>query len=179
MPEHFREGRQLHDQIILTKLRSDLTQYKSPVYRTVKIIQIFLTIIVLTSLFSGCKKEDKPDDYQDIPVVAVNFAINPNGTEFINLNTVNGSEYLTGGYQGIIVFRSSINEFTAFERSCPYDWYKTTTKIVVDTSGITARCPSCNSKFILIDGTPYAGPSRYPLVQYHTSYDGNLLYIYN
>ncbi|MGE5423833.1 MAG: hypothetical protein ACM3N9_00635 [Syntrophothermus sp.] len=147
--------------------------------RTKNIFKLFFGLTFLLFLSPACKKETKDPAHQDIPVVPVNFAINPNGTEYINLNGVNGWEYLTGGYQGILVFRNSVSEFKAYERSCPYDWNKTTTRLVVDSSGITARCPSCNSKYILLDGTPYEGPSRYSLLQYQTSYDGNLLYIFN
>jgi hypothetical protein len=128
-------------------------------------------------LFDGCSK--KSDTVNNIPYVLVNFSINPNSTEYLRLNTVNGWEYLTGGYKGILVFRKSINEFSSFERACPYDWQNADARILVDTSGITAYCPVCKSKFILMDGTPYGGPSRYPLKQYQNSYDGNLLYIYN
>ncbi len=141
-----------------------------------KTVKIFVLLFLLSVISDSCKKEE---NQPTIPSVPVNFSINPNGTEYIRLNTVNGWEYLTGGYRGIIVSRISQNEFSAFERACPYDWDKTSTRIEVDTSGVTAYCPSCLSKFILNDGTPYAGPSRYPLLKYQTYYDGNLLHISN
>lgn len=139
--------------------------------------KVSLTLGLFFLLLSGCSKQS--ENANDIPYVLVNFSINPNSTEYIRLNTVDGWEYLTGGYKGILVFRKSVNEFVSFERACPYDWQNTNARIVVDTSGITAYCPVCKSKYILLDGTPYSGPSRYPLKQYQTSYDGNLLYIYN
>lgn len=139
--------------------------------------KVFLIVGLFFLLLPGCSK--KSENANDIPYVFVNFSINPNSTEYIRLNTVNGSEYLTGGYKGILVFRKSVNEFVSFERACPYDWQSTNARIVIDTSGITAYCPVCKSKYILLDGTPYSGPSRYPLKQYQTSYDGNLLYISN
>jgi nitrite reductase/ring-hydroxylating ferredoxin subunit len=139
--------------------------------------KVTLTLGLLFFLLSGCSK--KSDSVNNMPNVLVNFSINPNSTEYLRLNTVNGWEYLTGGYQGILVFRKSFTEFVAFERACPYDWQNTKARIVVDTSGMTAYCPVCKSKYILLDGTPYSGPSRYPLKLYQTSYDGNLLYISN
>jgi nitrite reductase/ring-hydroxylating ferredoxin subunit len=139
--------------------------------------KVFLALGLFFLLLPGCSK--KSENANDIPYVLVNFSINPNSTEYIHLNTVDGWEYLTGGYKGILVFRKSVNEFVSFERACPYDWQNTNARIVVDTSGITAYCPVCKSKYILLDGTPYSGPSRYPLKQYQASYDGNLLYIYN
>ena len=138
---------------------------------------VILIIGVFFLLWSGCSKNS--DTVNNIPYVGVSFSINPNSTEYIHLNTVDGWEYLTGGYKGILVFRKSVTEFVAFERACPYDWQNTNARINIDTSGITAYCPVCKSKYVLIDGTPYNGPSRYPLRQYQTSYDGNLLYISN
>jgi len=139
-------------------------------------IAFLLLLFVFAFLLPQCKKEKQQNE---IPVVAVSIAIDPNSTEYIRLNSVNGWEYLTGGYRGIIVFRSSTNGFMAFERACPYDWDKTTTRIVIDSSGITTVCPSCKSKFILMDGSPYSGPSHYPMKQYQTTYNGTTLFIYN
>jgi nitrite reductase/ring-hydroxylating ferredoxin subunit len=136
----------------------------------------FLTAFLLISLLPQCKKEKQQNE---IPVVGVSIAIDPNSTEYIRLNAVNGWEYLTGGYSGIIVFRASLNGFMAFERACPYDWNLTSTRITVDSSSTTATCPSCLSRFILTDGTPFSGPSPYPMKQYQTSYNGTTLFIYN
>ncbi|MDP4281910.1 MAG: hypothetical protein Q8867_07130 [Bacteroidota bacterium] len=140
------------------------------------------TNIIIFFLFTGifllnsCKKEQEDNN---IPTVAVSFSINPNSTEYIELNVVGGWIYLTGGYRGILVYRKSADEFMAYDRACPYDWSESKARIVVDTSGLTASCPSCKSKYILLDGSPYKGPSTYSLKQYQTSYDGQLLYIYN
>ena len=143
------------------------------------IVFLFVWAFVLIS-HTGCKKEEsEPDTQSQIPVVPVSISLNPNSTEYIHLNTVSGWETITGGYRGIIVYRKSVNEFTAFERACPYDWSANTSRLTVDASGTTATCPTCKSKFILLDGTPFEGPSRYPLKQYQTSYDGTYLYIFN
>ncbi|HPS62300.1 MAG TPA: hypothetical protein PLK82_04515 [Bacteroidales bacterium] len=109
----------------------------------------------------------------------MNFSLDPNGTQYINLNAVNGWETVTGGYNGILLFRKSVEEFMAFERACPYDPRKEGAQVRVDDSGITCTCPVCGSRFIMTDGTPFAGPSRYPLKQYTTMYDGSLLYVTN
>ena len=135
-----------------------------------------LLLFLFVFLLPQCKKEKQQNE---IPTIAVSIAIDPNSTEYIRLNSVNGWEYLTGGYRGIIVFRASTNGFMAFERACPYDWNLTSTRIVVDSSGITTVCPSCKSKFILTDGSPYSGPSSYPMKQYQTSFNGTTLFIYN
>jgi nitrite reductase/ring-hydroxylating ferredoxin subunit len=126
-------------------------------------------------VFSCGEEEELPD----IPYVYVNFSINPNSTEYLELNQPGGWIYLTGGYRGILIYRLSMTDFMAFERACPYDPNVSGARIEVDTSGITTFCPVCHSKYILIDGSPFEGPSHYPLKAYRTTYDGNFLYVYN
>ncbi len=133
-------------------------------------------IAVLACFFLSCKKEEQAPE---IPYVYVNFQINPNSTEYIHLNAVGGWETVYGGYQGILIYRMSVNEFVAFERACPFDPLVTGAQIRVDESSITCTCPICGSKFIMTDGTPYAGPSHFPLKQYQAIYDGVMLYITN
>jgi nitrite reductase/ring-hydroxylating ferredoxin subunit len=127
-------------------------------------------------LFACSKNESNPNE---IPVVPVNFSIDPNSTVYMELNHIGGWLPLTGGYRGIIVYRSSLTEFKAYERACPYDWQQASAQVRVDTSQITISCPVCKSAFVILDGSPYHGPSPYPLKQYQTAYDGSLLYIYN
>ena len=137
---------------------------------------LFINTLAIFLVITGCSKEEKKNE---IPVVAVNFVINPNSTEYLELNGAGGWVYLTGGYRGIIVYRKSDTEFMAYERACPYDWQSTDARIDVEASWLTAICPSCKSRYILLDGTPFAGPTHYALKQYQAQYDGNLLYISN
>lgn len=138
-------------------------------------IRPILCVIIIT-MVTGCAKEETPPE---IPFVYVNFSLDPNSTQYINLNAVNGWETVYGGYNGILIFRKSFTEFVAFERACPYDPLAKGAQVRVDDSGITCTCPVCGSKYILIDGTPYEGPSRFPMKQYTTIYDGGILYITN
>jgi len=135
---------------------------------------LFFSLVLFWGV--SCKKEESAPE---IPYIYVNFSLNPNSTQYINLNSVNGWETVTGGYNGILIFRKSVNEFVAFERACPYDPLAEGAQIKVDKSGITCTCPICGSKFIMTDGTPYDGPSHYSLKQYQTLYDGLLLYVTN
>jgi nitrite reductase/ring-hydroxylating ferredoxin subunit len=136
----------------------------------------FFLILFIAGIGFGCKKEEQAPE---IPNVYVNFSLNPNSTQYLNLNAVNGWETVTGGYNGILIFRNSVTEFTVFERACPYDPLVQGAQVRVDDSGITCYCPICESKFIMIDGTPYDGPSHFPLKQYNAYYDGTILYITN
>ena len=143
---------------------------------TGKIVIVRLAVFLQIILLVACSKDEQAPV---IPYVYVSFNLNPNGTEFIHLNAVNGWETVTGGYNGILIFRKSVNEFVAFERACSYDPTVTGAQVRVDTSGITCTCPICHSKFILLDGTSYQGPTHWPLKQYSTYYDGTLLYVSN
>jgi hypothetical protein len=136
----------------------------------------WLFLVVGAIILFSCKKEDPAPE---IPYVYVNFSLNPNGTEYINLNAVNGWETVVGGYNGILIFRKAVNEFVAFERACPNDPLKPGAQVRVDESGITCFCPVCGSKYIMIDGTPYEGPSHFLLKQYAAVYDGSMLYVSN
>jgi nitrite reductase/ring-hydroxylating ferredoxin subunit len=142
----------------------------------INFVRLFPKVLLLLLILTGCNKEEQPPD---IPYVYVSFSLNPNSTEYINLNMVNGWETVTGGYQGILLFRISVNEFAAFERACPYDPLAPGAQIRVEDSGITCYCPVCKSRYIMTDGTPFEGPSHFPLKQYQTFYDGFLLYVNN
>ncbi len=140
-------------------------------------IQILTIAGMLTLLAaSGCGKEDH---YQGVPDVPVSFVIDPNSTQYLEISHVSGWIYLTGGYNGILVYRPGLSEFVAYDRACPYDYENPDARIEVEASGTTCVCPVCGSKYIIIDGSPYEGPSRYLLKQYQATYDGSLLYIYN
>lgn len=139
--------------------------------------RFFLVLFgIFLSVFNGCSEEE---NINEIPVVAVNIVLNPNSTEYSELNTAGGWVYLTGGYRGIFVYRISTDEFTAFERACPHDWDTSSTRIIMDNSLSYLRCPSCNSTFNYLDGAVLQGPSRYPLRPYQTDYNGTILRIYN
>lgn len=135
---------------------------------------IFFGLIIIS--FTSCHDDNA---YPDIPDVPFSFVINPNSTQYLELNHIGGWVYLSGGYNGLLIYRSSLTEFMAYERACPYDFENDTARVEVDESGITCFCPVCGSKYILMDGTPYDGPSRALLKQYETTYDGSLLYVYN
>ncbi|NVN94264.1 MAG: hypothetical protein HXX18_03165 [Bacteroidetes bacterium] len=124
--------------------------------------------------FFSCSK----DENETIPYVYVNFSIQPNSTLYQKLNTVGGWEYLTGGYNGIVVYRQSQDEFVAFDRACPYD-YKNSCRIVVESSFTTTIDSCCGSRFLLNDGSPFKGPASVSLKKYKTYYDGSSLHISN
>ncbi len=134
-------------------------------------------LVLLTALFavSSCGKDEKEQGL--IPNVYVNFELYPNSINPIPVSTwiyVNDQ-----GYRGIIIYRYDQNTFLAYERTCPYDPEKSCAVVEADESSITAVDSCCMSRFLLTDGSPYAGPATLPLKQYQTMYDGNILRVYN
>lgn len=121
----------------------------------------FIALLVL--LPASCGKDNR----HPVPNVPVEFTINIESTQYIELNAINSFAYFSGGYKGIIIYRWQVDVFLAFDRACPYHPYDECARIVV-TDPPMAQCPCCDSKFLLIDGSVYEGPSRFPLKQYRT-----------
>ncbi len=148
--------------------------------RSFKHILSFAAVLLMLLVTPGCDK----DDHDEIPFAYVNFFIYPNSTLYWELNSMGGWIYLTAEKpsRGVLVYRNTPDEFVAFERTCPYDPFEPDARIAVEPSGITVACPSCNSKYIILDGTPFEGPAKDKsrrLKQYRTIYNGNTLQITN
>lgn len=143
-----------------------------------KKITTFLLTLYSMLIFStiSCKDDNKNSN---IPLVQVNFYLEINDPAYINLQTIGGWEYLSGGSRGIIVYRSSPNEFKAFDRHCTFQPSSTCAIVSVDANNITATDDCCGSSFILTDGSVTKPPANYPLKAYQTSFDGSTLYISN
>ncbi len=130
--------------------------------------------ILIVSLFYACKKDDT-----GVPIVAVDIYIYTSNPSFINLNAVGGWVYITGGVRGILVYRKSISEFMAYDRNCTYNSSDPCAVVYVDSSNIIATDTCCNSQFSIYDGTVLQAPAGVPLKAYNTTFDGNVLHIYN
>ena len=150
----------------------------------------FLLITIVISFILGSCKNEKNDV---IPDVYVNFIIDLlNDIEFADLNVTGNHVIVTSltnnwginsaGFanNGIIVFRSLSEEFNAYDRTCPHDYFINNQIIKVDVEFTSAICPNCSTKYALSAfGTPLSGPGRYPLKNYKTSFDGRYLSVWN
>jgi len=146
-------------------------------------ITLFLITASLSVLIFSCKK-NKNDV---IPNVYVDFTINLNDPEFtslisvgetvtINRFTNNFGQRAAGFADNGIIIHRGIDEFFAYDRTCPHDYAlnESVVKIDIDkSSSLYAVCPECKTKYGLpVNGTPTDGISRYPLKNYKTSFDG-------
>jgi len=151
-------------------------------------LKFFLLSMVLLFILGSCNKEK----LDVIPDVVVDFYIDLNDPVFFDLNaignhvlvdkTTNNLGYVAAGFDdnGIIVYRSQLDEFLAYDRTCPYDYAIKGLSIAVDVDGIYAECPECGSLFALPSfGSPSSGPSNYPLKVYKTSFSGQFVHVYN
>jgi len=128
-------------------------------------------------LFSCVKTED-----QIVPNVRVEIYFSPDLPEYITLSSP-GNAYLKHdvGYNrnGVIIFRNSIEEFTAYDATCPQH-IETKTAVILDDngSGGQATCPKCSTIYYFYS---YGSASKgYPLKQYNVTKVGTNSYkVYN
>ena len=131
----------------------------------------FITLVI----FSSCND----DEDSNIPLVAVNFQININDPEFLNLQTIGGSVEVAGGSRGIILHRLSTDEIRAYDRHCTFQPSNTCAIVSIDPTNITATDQCCGSSFLLTDGNVSRPPASIPLKSYNTFLDGSLLTVTN
>ena len=130
-----------------------------------KIIKFFILLLISLNFFS-CNEIQSP-----IPYEFVDITIDLNKPEFFDLNAIGNYVPITGGYSGIIIYRSSLDEFKAYERTCTYD---IDCRVSVDDNNMNMIDTCCNSEFSLtMDGAVVKGPATYPLRQYKTIYYPN------
>lgn len=132
-------------------------------------------LLTVSLIFFGCKKNND----NGVPAVAVDLYLYTNNPSFANLYSIGGWTYISGGVRGILVYRKSTSEFAAYDRNCTYQSSQPCATIYVDATNIQAVDTCCFSKFSLYDGSPTEGPAGFPLKAYSTTFDGNVLHIYN
>ncbi|MDR1381256.1 MAG: (2Fe-2S)-binding protein [Tannerella sp.] len=84
------------------------------------------------------------------------------------------------GFGGVLVVHTVLNEYKAFDRSCPYE-AQPGTVVEVDGEILYATCPKCGSKYEIGfgTGTPVEGPGKHGLRPYNTAQTGSKLIVRN
>lgn len=144
----------------------------------------------------GCEKYPENPNR---PLLPDRIEINLSDYQYYNLRFVSGWEYIKAPVEstsrGIIVYRMSDTEFLAYDRMPPNepdactDSQGNTKRLVVDFPFVVDNCNNAyynilNGQIIIaepdkIPSFPTDGTTIYPLIQYHTNYDGNKLTITN
>ncbi len=130
--------------------------------------------LFIIALPFACDKDSR----HPVPIVPVDFTINVESTQHIELNNIGGWAYYTGGYRGIIIYRQSVDEFRAFDRACPYHPHDDCAIVRVYDPPV-AKDTCCGSRFLLIDGSVVTGPAQHPLREYRTYYNHPYLQVTN
>lgn len=132
-------------------------------------LTIFLSVLLSITFIFSCKETQ-----DTIPTVYVDIQIDLTDPQYYELNTIGSYVYITGGVNGIILYRLSADEFKAYERTCPYD--PECGKVFVDDYNFLAiDTICCGSEFsLMIDGAVTEGPSLLPLRNYTAIYNQNL-----
>jgi hypothetical protein len=84
------------------------------------------------------------------------------------------------GYHGIVLYREADLVFHAYDMTCT-EYPEHDEGVVEDETFVGVfKCPDCGSTYVLVNGAyPNSGPAQYPLEEYHTSIQGNILLISN
>ena len=142
--------------------------------KILKISTVFF--VALAAIFAvSC---DKKLDNQIVINAHINFSILPNSLEYQDLNTVGGYMYLTGAGDsyGIIVYRSQIDEFRAYDRKPFYNANCPDNRLYVDLPYIVDECN--NYEYNILDGYNLNGNGTH-VYWYQTEFDGTTLWIHN
>jgi hypothetical protein len=152
-------------------------------------LRFFLITAAFVLALASCNKKNDviPDTY-------VNFTLNLNDPEFVNLSGFGGSVTIdshtnnwgpgAAGYDGNgIIICFGVEEYYAYDRTCPWDYVRNSlsVKVNIDPGNSTiAVCPKCGTKYgLTVGGTPASGVGRYPLKNYKTSFQGNYVIVWN
>jgi nitrite reductase/ring-hydroxylating ferredoxin subunit len=132
-------------------------------------------VATVTVMLQACQK----DTPSGAPPTLVDFTVNVNNPSYVDLAVPGGWVYVSGGNQGIIIYRKTIDEFVAMDRLCMYQPSQLC-RVHVDESEVIARDTTCcTSAYLLIDGSVTEGPTTLGLVRYNTTFNGTTLRVFN
>lgn len=128
------------------------------------------------------------DDSNRIPYAYVDFTINIDNPNFSDLRAITNAIIVSEDDPGVmgqdntefgvIIYRSSMDEFRAYDRLCPHD-PSLGCAVELEEGTIGAVCPCCETVYELETGYPSSGVSKYPLKAYEARFDGDNIYVSN
>lgn len=139
--------------------------------------QIFSIILVL--LFISCDKDKAVNNNQYLQNISFSKEINTNLPQYNSLKFPGNSVLITdagAGIQGIIVVAAGVNDYRAWEASCPNQYPVACSRLTI--SGGYAKCSCENSEYNIYVGSGTNG-EQYSLKQYKTEILGNIIRVYN
>lgn len=152
----------------------------------------YFFLFSLLALFTISCDRDKNEV---IPDITVDFTITFSDPEFFDLFYSPGTSALissshrhlglgTAGFDGngIIIYNTGPQgfEYGAFDRTCPHCYANDEVSIAVNVDAVYAICPRCSTNYALgASGLPQSGPGQYYLKNYHTSFTGYSVRVWN
>jgi hypothetical protein len=139
-------------------------------------IRIFFFILLLSAVISPSCESNRG---QIIPYVQIHVDLDlyaELGSMGIGTTRILPNE----GYRGIVLYREADLFFHAYDLTCT-EYPEHDRAVLRDTifDGVF-KCPKCDSRYVIINGAyPDSGPAEFPLVEYRTTIQGNLLLITN
>ena len=136
---------------------------------------LFLVLLLSAVISTSCESNRR----QIIPYVQV-FVDLDLYAELGNMGIGTTRIIPNEGYSGIVLYRETDLGFYAYDMTCT-EYPEHDRAVVRDTifDGVF-KCPKCDSRYVIINGAyPDSGPAEFPLVEYRTSIQGNLLLITN
>ena len=118
------------------------------------------------------------DPQQFIPYVPVDFSVNVNLPAYIDLSVPSGHVLVSGGSQGIILYRYTLDQFVALDRHSTYD-IPANCQVEVAEDGLLITDPCSNSEWLIIDGSVVSGDAVYPLHRDSTQWNDPVLRVFN
>lgn len=147
------------------------------------VLKPFVFLLIITFVITGAchkkKKEEQNIADHPVPAVPVDLLIYPNDPLNFKLQGIGGWMYFNGGVNGIIIYRKSLQEFVALERTSTALPNNAAAKVKVLQDGFTCHDTISGSKWQIIDGVVMQGPATWPLRIYGSSFDGNVLRVRN
>lgn len=138
---------------------------------------VFIFPLLAVLGFMSC---DKGNGSSPIPYVPVNRSLTLANPQYNALYGIGGYVIIPdAGAGGIIAVRATDDQVYAFDLQCTLDVNGTAGITHPDASHLFLDCGVCHSQWLLLNGQLNKGPATYPLLSYHTSFDGYIVKIYN
>lgn len=136
-------------------------------------------LVFLIFAFStlSCKKPNTST--HPVPSVPVNILVYTNDPLYFSLQSIGGWQYISGGVQGIILYRKSAEEFVAIERASTQAPSDSKSRVQVLSDNFTLKDSVSGSTWSILDAQVTKGPATWPLRLYGTSFNGQSLRIFN
>lgn len=139
---------------------------------------LFSNILLGTLLIfmMGCRTNQN-----QMPYAPVDIYINTSLPSYSSLNIIGGWVYVSGGNDGLLVYRQTYESVVAYERRCTFELPNSCGSGVVDSTNFLVECDCDGTKYSIFDGSVIEGPATISLYQYRTSFDpiSGQLHIYN